>query len=66
MIEEYRQRKIGPFSLLLQRRGDEWDWSIYHPLSETFMASGTAPTIEVAESAVEEIIGQKPGWHSRV
>jgi hypothetical protein len=61
----YCHWQIGQFSLQVQQRGDEWDWSICHSQYEIFMAFGTAPTLEVAESVIEEIIGQKPAWSSR-
>jgi hypothetical protein len=65
-LEGLPQRKATRFRLQIRRRGNEWDWSIYDFRYDTSIASGTAPTIEVAESVVEEIIGQKPEWHSRM
>jgi hypothetical protein len=64
-LESLPHRKATRFRLQIRRIGKEWDWSIYDSRYCSSIASGTAPTIEVAESVVEEIIGQKPEWRSR-
>ncbi len=64
-LDSLPHRKATRFLLQIRRRGNERDWSIHDSRYGASIASGTAPTIEVAESVVEEIIGQKPEWHSR-
>jgi hypothetical protein len=56
---------VGPFRIQISSRGNQWDWDIHDSWFDTSIASGSAPTIEVAESTIEEIIGQRPAWHSR-
>jgi hypothetical protein len=46
------------FQLQLRRKGHQWFWAIHNSQDHT-IASGTAPSVEVAESAAEEIAGEK-------
>ena len=56
---------VGPFRIQTWPRGNEWDWDIHDSWYDTSVASGSAPTLEVAESLIEEIPGQRPVWNSR-
>jgi hypothetical protein len=64
-LEGVRYHEVGPFRLQIRQRGDEWDWSVHHSRDDASVASGIAPTMEVAESVIEEITGEKTVWRSR-
>jgi len=47
------------FRLQVRRNGHWWEWSIHSAQYDVSLASGIAPSIEVAESVAEEIAGRK-------
>jgi hypothetical protein len=51
--------EVGQFHLRLRRSGHQWAWSIHNSQDLTSIASGNAPSIAVAESAAEEIAGER-------